>query len=86
MKLLLATVVAVAGTVAAVACGGIQPKRESPIVNEGSDNTESCCCKSHPLSSEDGKPVYQPTPRMECSTEQGECVPNVQCTTTQPTH
>jgi hypothetical protein len=78
MKLVLAV------TVALAACGGIQPKRESPLVNEGSDNTESCCCKSSPLSSDDAKPLYQPTPRLECSTIPGVCVPNVQCTTTQP--
>jgi len=77
MKLVLAV------TLALAACGGIQPKRESPLVNEGSDTAESCCCKTHPLS-DDNKPLYQPTPRMECSTLQGECVPNVQCTTTQP--
>ena len=62
-----------------VACTGPKPKPESPIVNEGSDVSESCCCKSNPLSSEDGKPVYEAANRMECSGKQGTCVPEVQC-------
>ena len=62
-----------------VACTGPKPKPESPIVNEGSDVSESCCCKSNPLSSEDGKPVYEPENRMECSTKQGACVDDIQC-------
>ena len=66
------------------ACGGPKPKKESPIVNEGADVPETCCCKSFPLSSEDGKAVYAMTPRMECSTKQGECVPDVQCSQKQP--
>jgi len=61
------------------ACGGPMAKPESPIVNEGSDTPETCCCKSFPLTSEDGKPVYDMSPRMECSARQGECVPDVQC-------
>ena len=66
------------------ACSGPAAKPESPIVKEGSDVPESCCCKSNPLTSEDGKPVYNMTNRMECSTQQGECVPDVQCQKTQP--
>jgi hypothetical protein len=73
MKLVLAL------TLVLAACGGIQPKRESPIVNEGSDTPESCCCKSNPLTSDDGKPVFNMTNRMECSSQQGECMPDVQC-------
>jgi hypothetical protein len=61
------------------ACGGPRPKKESPIVNEGSDTPETCCCKTFPLAAEDAKPAYTMTPRMECSTTQGECVPDVQC-------
>ncbi|HEU4728641.1 MAG TPA: hypothetical protein VFT22_12145 [Kofleriaceae bacterium] len=78
MKLVLAV------TLALAACGGPKAKPESPIVNEGSDVPESCCCKSNPLSSEDGKPVYAMTNRMECSTQQGECVPDVQCQKAEP--
>ena len=66
------------------ACGGPKPKKESPIVNEGSDVPETCCCKSFPLTAEEGKPAYAMTPRMECSTKQGECVPDVQCSQKQP--
>ena len=72
MKLLLAVALGL------VACGP-PPKPESPIVNEGSDTPESCCCKSTPMSSEDGKPVFEMAVRMECSARQGECVPDVQC-------
>ena len=66
-------------TLLLAACGGPQAKPESPIVNEGSDTPETCCCKSFPLTSEDGKPVYEMAPRMECSTRQGACVSDVQC-------
>ena len=61
------------------ACGGPKPKGESSIVPEGSDTADHCCCKSTPLTSEDGKPVTEMSNRMECSTKQGECVPDVQC-------
>lgn len=73
MKLVLAVVTVLA------ACGPIQTKKESPIVNEGSDTAPDCCCKSQPLTSEDGKPVFAMTKRMECSSQQGECQPDVQC-------
>jgi hypothetical protein len=62
-----------------VGCGGPPPKPESPFVKEGPDTPETCCCKSFPLTSEDGKPVYEMVRRMECSSRQGECVPDVQC-------
>ncbi|MEO8705779.1 MAG: hypothetical protein ABI867_37455 [Kofleriaceae bacterium] len=66
--------------VVAAACSGPKAKTESPIVNEGSAATsESCCCKSHPLTTEDGKPFYESSNRMECSQKPGECVPDVQC-------
>jgi hypothetical protein len=73
MKLALAMVLVLA------ACTGPKPKPESPIVNEGSDVPEHCCCKSTPLSSEDGKPVYDVANRMECSAKQGQCVAELQC-------
>jgi len=73
MKLVLAMALLVLG------CGGVKAKPESPFVNEGSDTPESCCCKSFPLTSEDGKPVYAMANRMECSEQQGECVADVQC-------
>jgi hypothetical protein len=66
------------------ACGGPKAKPESPIVDEGSNTPESCCCRSNPLTSEDGKPVYEMSARMECSTKHGECVGDVQCKKTQP--
>jgi hypothetical protein len=65
---------------ALAACSGPKAKPESPLVNEGSNaRPESCCCKTFPLTSEDGKPAYEPDNRMECSTKQGECVDDVQC-------
>ncbi|MBA3453158.1 MAG: hypothetical protein H0T42_08700 [Deltaproteobacteria bacterium] len=68
------------------ACGGSSKKNVPPGTTEGSDSAaETCCCKSNPLTSEDGKPVYENGNRMECSAKQGECVPDVQCTTTAPT-
>ena len=73
MKLALAVVLGL------VACSGIKPKKESPLVNEGSDVPAECCCKSNPATSEDAKPVFAMTNRMECSSQQGECVADVQC-------
>jgi hypothetical protein len=67
----------------ALAACSTPPKKKgsgSPIVTDGSDAPESCCCKTSPITSEDGKPVYDANVnRMECSTKQGECVPDVQC-------
>jgi hypothetical protein len=62
-----------------LACGGPTKKPEGSMVQEGSDVPQECCCKTTPLTSEDGKPVYAQQNRMECSTKQGECVPEVQC-------
>jgi len=75
MKLVLSLVVALA------ACSGPKAKTESPLVNEGSNaKPETCCCKTTPSTSVDGKPVYEGAiGRMECSTRQGECVDEVQC-------
>ena len=67
------------------ACSGPKAKPSSTIVNEGSDTSESCCCKSNPLTSEDGKPVFEQANRMECSSKQGECVGEVQCQPQAPT-
>jgi hypothetical protein len=63
----------------AAACGPA-PKPEGPIVNEGAAVPETCCCKSTPMTSVDGLPVYERgANRMECSTRQGTCVDDVQC-------
>lgn len=61
------------------------PKKgsDSPIVKDGSAVPDNCCCKSNPLTSEDGKPVFEMANRMECSTKNGECEPDVQCQHTQ---
>jgi len=65
------------------ACSGPTKKPEGTMVNEGSDTPSSCCCRSNPLTSEDGKPVFEKgTNRMECSSKQGTCVPEVQCNKT----
>lgn len=68
------------------ACGGSKPKAESAIVEEkGSAVPETCCCKSTPLVSEDGKALYEMLGRMECSGKHGECVDDVQCNAKAPT-
>lgn len=75
MRSLLVLVIALA------ACSGSAKKPEGAIVNEGSAVTpDDCCCKSTPLTSEDGKAIYESANRMECSSRQGECVDEVQCT------
>jgi hypothetical protein len=71
--------IAFALVLALVACSGPKAKPESPLVKEGSAVPDQCCCKSNPLTSEDGKPVYETAGRMECSSKPGECVPDVQC-------
>ena len=75
MKSLLALVLAL------TACSGAKAKPESPLVNEGSAaKGEACCCKSTPMTSVDGRPVYEAgINRMECSGRQGDCVDEVQC-------
>jgi len=76
----------VALTLVLAACGGPTKTNTPPGTTEGSDSaTETCCCKSFPLTSEDGKPAYEQGGRMECSSRQGECVADVQCQTQAPT-
>ncbi len=73
MRILAATFLLVA------ACGGPQ-KKESAIVQEGSDVPATCCCKTIPDTAEkEIQPVYAMVGRMECSTQHGDCVPDVQC-------
>ena len=61
------------------ACGG-PAKKESSMVNEGSDTPPTCCCKTIPVTAEkEIIPVYAMAGRMECSTSNGECVDDVQC-------
>ncbi len=65
---------------AVTAACGTPPKKPITGAPEGSDVAgDTCCCKSNPLTSEDGKPVYEIGNRMECSSKQGECVADVQC-------
>jgi hypothetical protein len=62
------------------ACGGPKTKQESSMVNEGSDTAASCCCKTIPETAEkEIVPNYAMAGRMECSTQKGECVDDVQC-------
>jgi len=70
--------------VIAAACGGAPPKKESSMVPEGSDTGDHCCCKTQPLTSEDNKPLYEMSGRMDCSSKHGECVPDVQCNASAP--
>jgi hypothetical protein len=79
MRILVATLLAVA------ACGGPKTKHESSIVSEGSDTPPTCCCKTIPETAEkEIIPNYAMIGRMDCSTRQGECVPDVQCNGSQP--
>src|SRR2546423_12556859 len=71
----------------AAACGGPQHKHEGARVTEGSDTPATCCCKTIPDTAEkEIVPVYKMEGRMECSTQHGDCVDDVQCngTGTQP--
>jgi hypothetical protein len=61
------------------ACSGPTKKPEGAVVNEGSNVSDTCCCKSTPLTSADGQPMYEMGGRMECSSKKGECVDEVQC-------
>jgi len=68
----------------AAACGGPQHKHEGAVV-EGSDTPATCCCKTNPDTAEkEIQPVYTMVGRMECSTQHGDCVDDVQCNGSQP--
>jgi hypothetical protein len=61
------------------ACSSAPAKKESSIVHD-KDVSPNCCCKTIPLVGEhEIKPVYAMSERMECSSQQGECVDDVQC-------
>ncbi len=68
----------------AAACGGGSSKGPATVDPSGANDVaaETCCCKSNPLTSEDGRAVYENGNRMECSSKQGECVDEVQCQAT----
>lgn len=67
-----------------IACG-TSPKKQSSIVDEGSAASPDCCCKTIPKTAEkEIVPDYAMAPRMECSTQQGECVDDIQCNATNP--
>jgi len=70
---------ALASLIFAAACGSSQKEHENPFV-QGSDVSPTCCCKTIPAVAEkDIVPNYAMTGRMECSTNQGTCVDDVQC-------
>lgn len=74
--------IALALVVALAACGGSKAKPEGALVrDEGSAVGDECCCKWTPITSEDARPMYEVGNRMECSSKQGSCVDEVQCTT-----
>lgn len=63
-----------------VACSGPTKKKTEIGATEGSDSaSETCCCKHTPIASDNGQPSYEVGNRMECSSKQDECVPDVQC-------
>jgi hypothetical protein len=67
-------------TLLAFACGGGNQKKESALVNEGSDSSPNCCCKTIPQTAEkEIQPVFAQQGRMECSSNHGDCVDDVQC-------
>ena len=77
MRILVASFVASIGI--AAACGSA-PKKDTSIVNEGSDTAPTCCCKTIPVTDDkEIRPVYAMQPRMECSSAKGDCVDDVQC-------
>lgn len=64
----------------AAACGGTSAKPESPLVKEGSDVPNTCCCKTIPDTAEkEIIPKYAMVGRMECSSDHGDCEDDVQC-------
>lgn len=80
MRSILAAVVLAGSITSILACSGPPKKTTTPGATEGSDSSsETCCCKSTPMASDDGQPKYEMGNRMECSSKQGECVPDVQC-------
>jgi hypothetical protein len=71
--------VAIALSIFAAACGGSQKEHENPLV-QGSDASPTCCCKTVPAVSEkEIVPNFALAGRMECSTQNGSCVDDVQC-------
>ena len=49
-------------------------------MNEGSDTPATCCCKTLPETAEkEIMPAYNMVGRMECSSQHGDCVDDVQC-------
>jgi hypothetical protein len=74
----------IALTLFAAACGGPKQKKETSLVTEGSDTAPTCCCKTIPQVGEhEIIPEYNMKERMECSTSNGECVDDVQCSNSQ---
>jgi hypothetical protein len=71
--------------ISAGACGGTKAKSESPLVKEGADVPATCCCKTLPETAEkEIVPNYAMVGRMECSSEHGDCVDDVQCNGSKP--
>jgi len=55
------------------------------MVNEGSDTAPTCCCKTIPQTAEkEIVPNYAMAGRMECSSQHGDCVDDVQCNASNP--
>ena len=71
MRILLAV------TLFAAACG--TPPKPKAVVDE--ESAPMCCCKTLPTTAEkEIIPNYTQTGRMECSSQRGDCVDDVQCT------
>jgi hypothetical protein len=65
--------------VVAIAACSAPPKKTAADLPTGSDTGEKCCCKSTPITADDAKPLFESINRMDCSTKQGDCVSDVQC-------
>ena len=76
MRILVASLFVTGGI---IACGA-PPKKDTGIVQEGSDTAPTCCCKTLPVTDDkEIVPLYAMAARMECSTSNGTCVDDVQC-------
>jgi hypothetical protein len=83
MRILVASFIT---SIAIVGACGSAPKKEGSIVTEGSDTAPTCCCKTIPVTDDkEIVPKYAMAGRMECSTENGTCVDDVQCNGSQQT-
>ena len=68
-------------SIALVLACGAPPKKEGALVKDEGSTPTTCCCKTIPVTDDkEITPAYtMGVSRMECSTQNGECVDDVQC-------